>query len=89
MDAAATNLYLCLDQGGHASRAIVFDGYGQMHAQAFRNIDTRREGVRVQHDPEEILTSLRSAATEALAQLGSSAVYLVASGLATQRSSLM
>jgi len=89
MDAAATNLYLCLDQGGHASRAIVFDGYGQMHAQAFRSIDTRRDGVRVEHDPEEILTSLRGAASEALAQLGSSAVYLVAAGLATQRSSIM
>ena len=89
MDAAATNLYLCLDQGGHASRAIVFDGYGQMHAQAFCDIDTRRDGIRVEHDPEELLTSLRRAATEAIAQLGSSSVYLVAAGLATQRSSIM
>ena len=89
MDAAATNLYLCLDQGGHASRAIVFDSYGQLHAQAFCNIDTSRDGDRVEHDPEQLVTSLRSAALEAMAQLGSSVVYLVAAGLATQRSSIM
>jgi glycerol kinase len=89
MDAAATNLYLCLDQGGHASRALVFDNYGQLHAQAFCKIDTRRDGDRVEHDPEQLVASLRSAASEAVAQLGSSAVYLVAAGLATQRSSIV
>jgi glycerol kinase len=89
MDAVATNFYLCLDQGGHASRALVFDSRGQVHAKAFCNIDTQREGVCVEHDPEQLVSSLRSAATEALAQLGSSAVYLVAAGLATQRSSIV
>ena len=89
MDAAATNLYLCLDQGGHASRALVFDDYGKLHAQAFCNIDTHRDGARVEHDPEQLVASLRSAASEALAQLGSSAVYLVAAALATQRSSIV
>lgn len=89
MDVAATNFYLCLDQGGHASRAIVFDSRGQMHAQAFCNIATQREGVRVEHDPEQIVASLRAAAAEAVGQLGSSAVYLVAAGLATQRSSIV
>ena len=59
---AATDLYLCLDQGGHASRAIVFDGHGRMHAQAFCNIDTRRKGDRVEHDPKQLVESLWSAA---------------------------
>ena len=57
-------LYLCLDQGGHASRALVFDGRGQLHAQAFRDIATMRRGVEVEHDPEELLRSLRDAVTD-------------------------
>lgn len=86
---ATTDLYLCLDQGGHASRAIVFDGHGRMHAQAFCNIDTRRKGDRVEHDPKQLVESLRSAAHDVVTQLGSSATRLVAAGLATQRSSIV
>jgi glycerol kinase len=85
----ANDLYLCLDQGGHASRAIVFDGRGEMHASAFSEIETLRSGRRVEHDPEQIIASLRSAAREAVAGLGASARNLVAAGIATQRSSIV
>ena len=85
----ATDLYLCLDQGGHASRAIVFDGKGRMHAQAFRRIDTLRRGDRVEHDPEQLVKSLHLATEDAVTELGSSASRLVAAGLACQRSSIV
>ena len=81
---AVPDLYLCLDQGGHASRAIVFDIHGQLYTQAFCNIDTSRMEDRVEHDPDQIVESLWSVARAAVTQLGSSASHLVAAGLATQ-----
>jgi glycerol kinase len=82
-------LYLCLDQGGHASRALVIDCHGDIRAQAFTAINTIRSGDRVEHDPLELLDSLRSAADAAVRQLGGDAKRLVAAGLATQRSSIV
>ncbi len=89
MAVTAPDLYLCLDQGGHASRAIVFDGHGRMQAQAFCNIDTHRNGDRIEHDPDQLVESLWSAAHDVVTQLGSSAAHLVVAGLATQRSSIV
>ncbi len=89
MTAANQSLYLCLDQGGHASRAIVIDGEGAIHAQAFQAIDTQREAGRVEHSPEQIVSTLQAAAEEAVASLGSAADKIVAAGFATQRSSIV
>lgn len=86
---AATRLYMCLDQGGHASRAIVLDDHGETHASAHVAVATRRDGMRVEHDPDQLVASLQAAAAEALAQLGTAAVHLLAAGLATQRSSIV
>ena len=58
---------LALDQGSHASRAVVFDASGSELAHAHVPVTTRREGHdRVEHDPEEIVRSLRLAAEDAL-----------------------
>lgn len=89
MDAATTNLFLCLDQGGHASRAIVFDNHGQLHAKAYCEVATQRDGSHVEHDPEQMVESLVTVAHEVIEQLGSSSLYLAAAGLATQRSSVV
>lgn len=86
---AASDLFLCLDQGGHASRAIVCDRRGRQLAAAFVPIRTRRDGARVEHDPEELVRSLREAATAAVGQLGDAARRLAGAGLATQRSSIV
>ena len=84
-----SSLYLCLDQGGHASRAIVIDSSAKIHASAYRDISTRRAGARVEHDPAELVKSLRESAAEAVGQLGAAAARLEAAGLATQRSSIV
>lgn len=86
---STAKLFLCLDQGGHASRAIVFDSHGNVIARAYREIATHRQDERVEHDPDELVQSLREAAEDVAGQLGSSAGNLVAAGLATQRSSIV
>ncbi len=88
-DAAPDRLYLCLDQGGHASRALVFDGRGALQAGSLREVGTRRSPPdRVEQDPEELLTSLREAIAGALTALGDRADNIVGAGIATQRSSI-
>ena len=81
-------LYLALDQGTHASRAVVFDACGEAVAQAERAIGIERpQPDHVEQDPVEVLESVRAAARAALAQLGPRAKSVAAAGLACQRSS--
>lgn len=83
-----TQAVLALDQGGHASRAMVVDRHGKVLAHAERRIGTRRFGsAKVEHSAGALLHSLRQAAEVALAALPSS-VEIEAAGLATQRSSV-
>ena len=83
------SLYLTLDQGGHASRAIVFDGRGELVAQAIAPIATRRPTPgQVEHDPEEIIDSLLTAKAD-VAQRCLGRGQFIACGLATQRSSIV
>ena len=79
---------LALDQGGHASRALVFDAAGRVLAKAERRIATRHEGkLKVEHSAAAVLRSLQDAAAEALAALPRG-VEVQAAALATQRSSI-
>jgi glycerol kinase len=82
------SLYLALDQGGHASRALVFDAGGAVVRSASIPIATQRndEG-HVEHDPEELVASLRQAIDAACTELPPGS-QLLAAGLATQRSSM-
>ncbi len=81
---------LCLDQGGHASRALVFDAEGRVRAQAERRISTRRQGQdRVEHAPAALARSLREAAAAALRQLPDRGARIGSAALATQRSSIV
>lgn len=83
--------YLALDQGGHSSRALVFDQLGQLVASAQCPVDTRFiEPDHVEQDPQALLESLRRAATEVVKMLDASMrKRLVSVGLATQRSSIV
>ena len=84
------DLHLAIDQGGHASRALVFDGAGTLVAQAMRAVSaTRPQPERVEQDPEEVVSSVLDAVGEVLDQLGARAASVVNAGLATQRSSLV
>jgi glycerol kinase len=78
---------LALDQGGHASRALVFDVGGRPLAKGLRDVRERR--IRpgwVEQDPEELVASIRAAAAEVLER---TAAAPVAAGMATQRSSIV
>jgi glycerol kinase len=85
---AEQQLYLALDQGGHASRALVFNGIGQLVATGSVPIETLRDADgHIEHEPEALIASLRDAITAACSALPADS-RIVAAGLATQRSSM-
>lgn len=88
-----SRLVLALDQGSHASRAIVFDAAGRTVATALHEVGESRPessagGERVEQDPEELVRSLRRAIKDVVKRLGSRERELDCAGLATQRSSI-
>jgi len=85
-----TDLYLSIDQGGHASRAIVFNNSGEIIAQAHRNLSIHRyKESFVEHDPIELLDSINNAVEDVVKQLGDKAKNIASAGLATQRSNVV
>ena len=88
--AAPSPLWLALDQGGHASRAIVFDAQGHEVMQAYAPITTRHiDEQRVEHDAAEIRDSLHTVIADVANSLGKDLSRIQAAGLATQRSSIV
>jgi glycerol kinase len=83
------DLYLAIDQGGHSSRAIVFDGRGKVQTQAQSPVSINQQGDdRVEQDAEELVTSIRDAIDQVARQLRDDCRRVVAAGMATQRSSI-
>lgn len=84
------NLYLCLDQGGHASRALVFNQQGDLETTAFKEITARHtpEGY-VEYDADKLLASIKFVLQHVLEQLGGKCRHIKAAGLATQRSNVV
>lgn len=81
-------LVLGLDQGSHASRAVLFDAAGTELAQAHVPVATRREADdRVEQDADELVRSLRTAIEDVCE--GRDCERIVATGLATQRSTIV
>ncbi|XOB98589.1 FGGY family carbohydrate kinase [Deinococcota bacterium DY0809b] len=77
---------LIVDQGGHASRAFVFDARGRLLAMAERPIRARKpDEVRAEYDGAELWRQVAAAVQKALA---AAPVPLAAAGLATQRSNV-
>jgi glycerol kinase len=88
--AEPAELYLAIDQGGHASRALVFDARGAVVARGLKEVHVHHpQPDRVEQDPEELIASIRAAIDAAVGALGSRARAIVAAGLATQRSSIV
>lgn len=82
--------YLAIDQGGHASRALLFDAAGRRVDEAFAAIATRHGAAgEVEHDAEELIASLRTAIDEVAARAATAGRRIAAAGLATQRSSMV
>ncbi len=81
-------LVLAIDQGTHASRALVFDHRGQAWASGSKAVTiSHPQADWAEQDGEAIVASVRAAAGEALAALGPRAREVVAAGLSSQRSS--
>jgi len=86
--AAAAPLYLAIDQGTHASRALVFDARGEIVGHGEREVALiRPQADWAEHDAEEIVASVHAAVAQAAAGLGSRAGELAAAGLSCQRAS--
>jgi glycerol kinase len=84
-------LFLALDQGGSASRALVFDDIGHELASARVDVaDQRPRPGWVEQDPDAVVASLRQVAEAALQALDAGQRARVhACGLSCQRSSLV
>lgn len=83
-------LVLVLDQGGHSSRALVFDETGAVVAQASQPVSTvYQQEAHVEQDPEEILASLHHVLDDVSLQLGARCAGIRAAALIAQRSSLL
>jgi glycerol kinase len=83
-------LVLALDQGGHASRAVLFDVTGREVAEAHVPVDTRRVGTdRVEHDADELAATLVMAVQDVCESAVARDRDIVAAGLACQRSTVV
>lgn len=83
-------LYLCIDQGGHASRAIIFNHEGEMICSAFSDVKTHRPAEYfVEHDPDEVIASIKTSIQLVLEKSGDKKQHIVSAGLATQRSNIV
>ena len=83
-------LYLCIDQGGHASRAIVFNHEGEMISSAYTEVETQYpEKHFVELNANEVIQSINSAIKQVLENLGEKKKHIISAGLATQRSNVV
>jgi glycerol kinase len=81
---------LAIDQGSHASRALVYDAAGRVVAHGMAAVDARRPCPGwVEHDAEALVRSVFAAIDDALVQPGVQGLAIEAAGLATQRSSIV
>ncbi len=82
--------YLSIDQGGSSSRALVCDGHGRVICQAQISVNTKRTGVFVEQQPNEILQSVKSCIQQCYQKLSSTQQgQLVSAALVSQRSSFI
>jgi glycerol kinase len=87
---SSNSLFLTIDQGGHASRAAVYDIEGNVIATSSSPLATLRPKPHfVEHDAEALLDSIRQSITAVCIKLGEKAKYIEAAGLATQRSNIV
>lgn len=82
--------FLVIDQGGHASRAIVFEQDGTPIAQAVAEIRAHTPQMDwMEYDAEALVASVVTAISDVVAQLGERQAGLQAAGLVTQRSNVV
>ena len=85
-------LYLVIDQGGHASRAFVFNKDGEVLAQGNSPIEAqvnKDANDQVEYDAITLLRSILHAIHEAIASPNINLSDIVCAGMATQRSNIV
>lgn len=86
----AADSILVIDQGTHSTRAIVFDGRGQLLATASRPVTlTRISHTEIEQSPDEIVDSMHSVINSVLEDPAVEPERIRIAGLATQRSSVV
>ncbi|HEY4636698.1 MAG TPA: FGGY family carbohydrate kinase, partial [Burkholderiales bacterium] len=81
------SLVLAIDQGTHASRALVVDEAGRAVARGVREIAlVHPRPDWAEQDGEEIVASIFDAVAQALRSLGARSAEVSCAGLASQRS---
>jgi len=84
------NWCLAIDQGGHSTRGMVFDGNGQIVEQARCNVSVSQPQIGwVEQDSTALAASVDSVIDELQQKLGGASSKIVAAGLATQRSNIV
>ncbi len=85
-----TRHILAIDQGGHASRALLFDPAGRLVDTEAVPVATTRsaDGQRVEHDAEALAASVQAAIAAVGTRAAAAGWTIAAAGLATQRSSI-
>jgi glycerol kinase len=82
------DVYVAIDQGGHATRATAYTAAGTLEGAAFVTIATQHNALgHVEHDADEIVASVTTALAELAALVPVS--RWAAAGFAVQRSSLV
>jgi glycerol kinase len=83
-------LYLAIDQGGHASRVMVFNAQGDVVAKAIREVAVSHPQPEwVEQDGDVLELSIRESLEEVAGILGDNCEAIVAAGLVTQRSNVV
>lgn len=84
------SLYLCIDQGGHASRTIIYNRDGEIVTSAFCNIKTEHPAKYfVEHNANELIESIKKSLKQVIENLGEKKHQIVSAGIATQRSNIV
>jgi len=81
---------MAIDQGGHSTRGIIFDGKGKVIEQARCDVSVSYpQGGWVEQDSIGLRDSVCSVVSELEQKLGDASSRIVAAGLATQRSNIV
>lgn len=90
MNAHREQLILVIDQGTHATRAVVFDSNGALAASSNAAVDLVGHGTdTVEQDSAQIVASVRSVVQDVLSHPTVARAQIQHAGLATQRSSVV
>jgi glycerol kinase len=85
-----TGCFIGIDQGSSATKAVVVSTDGQMLFQTRKDLSPPlRDGIRVEHDADEIVRSVSDALNESVQAVRAPGVPILGLGLACQRSSCL